>query len=61
MIKVCNKLFKRKVINDFDAFFKVESIHFFVFSISYTVPEIILKNIFKINTKNGSTKNLIFN
>ena len=35
---------KWKALHDFDAFFNAESIDCFVILISYTVPEIILKN-----------------
>ena len=31
MIKGCKKLFKRKAIHDFDAFFNAENIYCFVF------------------------------
>ena len=54
-MKGCKKFSKRKKIHNFDAFFNAESIESFVFSISYTVPEIIFKKLKKLR------KNLIFN
>ena len=50
MIKVCKKFFELKSIHDSDTLFNVESIVCFIFSISYTVPE-ILKRKLKENTK----------
>ena len=39
--KSCKKLFKRRETHDFDAFLNAESINCSVFSVSYTIPEII--------------------
>ena len=61
MIKGCTNFFKWKAIHDFDAFFNAEFIDCFIFSISCTVPEIILKKLKKKHYKNGFIKNLIFN
>ena len=47
MIKGYTKIFKPKAIHDFDALFNAKSIECFVFSISYTVPEIIFKKLEK--------------
>ena len=44
MVKGCRKFVKRKTIHDFDAFFNEQSIDYFIFSISDTVPQIIEKN-----------------
>ena len=49
MIKGCKIFFKRKAMHDNNAVLNLESIHFFVFSISYTISEIIKK--LKKNTK----------
>ena len=48
MIKGRKKLFKQKVIHNFNSLFNAESIDCFVFSISYIVPETIKKKLKKL-------------